>query len=111
MEKTSSLKKGYDFSRVYKNGKYFASKYVVLYFIVNKYDENRIGIVVTKKNGNSVRRNRIRRLIKESYRLNEFRVKIGYDLVFVSRKNQNIPKFKEIKSEIEYILKRLSLLK
>jgi ribonuclease P protein component len=111
MKNTSSLKKSNDFSKVYKKGKFNASKFIVLYCLKNGLDENRLGIVITKKIGKSVKRNRIRRIIKENYRLLENEVKIGYDLVFVSRKNQNIPDYKTIKKEILYILKRLNLTK
>ena len=51
----------------------------------NGLNVNRLGITVSKKVGNAVKRNRIRRHIFEAYRLNEQKLKVGYDFVFVAR--------------------------
>lgn len=58
---------------------------MVLYYRKNRGTENHLGITVSKKVGTAVVRNRIRRLIKENYRLNEERIVQGYDLVIVAR--------------------------
>ena len=68
---TESLKNNRDFQVVYKNGKSFANKYLVMYVLENGTGCNRLGISVSKKVGNSVVRHRVKRLIKESYRLHE----------------------------------------
>ena len=77
---TESLKKSKDFQLVYKSGNSFANKYLVMYKMKNDMEENRLGISVSKKVGNSVVRHRITRLIRESYRLNEEKFEKGYDL-------------------------------
>ena len=66
---SESLKKNYDFQQVYRKGKSYANKYLVMYVLENNMDKNRLGISVSKKVGNSVVRHRITRLIRESYRL------------------------------------------
>ena len=71
MENTVSIKNNREFVRVYKKGKFFAGKYIVLYILQNGLNINRLGITASKKTGNSVKRNRIKRLIRENYRLNE----------------------------------------
>ena len=72
------LKKNSDFQQVYKNGKSLANRYLVMYLKKNDLNENRIGISVSKKVGNSVIRHRITRLIRESYRLNKDKFNVGW---------------------------------
>ena len=71
MKFSESLKKNHQFQFVYKNGKSYANKYLVMYVKENGTDRNRIGISVSKKVGNSVVRHRVTRLVRESYRLHE----------------------------------------
>jgi len=110
MTNTVPLKKNYEFSRVYKNGRFSASKHLVVYVLDNKLQTNRLGITVSKKLGKAVTRNRIRRLIRENYRLMEGMVKRGYDLVIVSRKVDVIPSFYDIKKEMNYLLRKLDMI-
>ncbi len=58
---------------------------MVVYFKKNRYGQRRLGITVSKKVGNAVTRNRVRRLIKENYRLMEPEIRDGYDVVVVAR--------------------------
>ena len=71
MKFSQSLKKNRDFQNVYKKGTSFANSYLVMYILENGLQENRIGISVSKKVGNSVVRHHLTRLIRESYRLSE----------------------------------------
>ena len=80
-----SLKKTREFQKVYKKGKSFANKYLVMYILTNERTENRLGISVSKKVGNSVVRHRLTRLIRESYRLNKDLFIKGIDIVIVAR--------------------------
>ena len=82
---SESLKKNKDFQFVYKKGKSYANKYLVMYVIKNNSDKNRLGISVSKKVGNSVVRHRLTRLIREGYRLQESRFQKGLDIVVVCR--------------------------
>jgi ribonuclease P protein component len=106
---TLPLKKNSEFLRVYNKGKFYAGKIIVIHFIPNRSCTNRIGISVSKKAGNSVKRNRVRRLIKENYRLMENNIQTGFDIVFVYRNIEIIPHFKEIKNEMKYVFKKLGL--
>lgn len=85
MKKTLSLNCNGHFLRVYKTGEVFTGRLLVLYFRKNREGINRLGITVSKKVGCAVVRNRVRRLIKENYRLNEGKIRQGYDIVIVSR--------------------------
>lgn len=109
MNKTVPLKKNYEFLRAYKKGKFFVGKYITMYAIPNRSSSNRLGITVSKKFGNSVRRNRLRRLIKENYRLFEDFIKCGYDIVFVSRNTEEMPDFVSVKKEMKFLLKKLNV--
>ena len=80
-----SIKKTREFQKVYRNGKSFANKYLVMYILKNERTENRLGISVSKKVGNSVVRHRLTRLIRESYRLNKDLFIKGIDIVIVAR--------------------------
>ena len=82
---SESLKKNSDFQRVYKKGKSYANKYLVMYILRQDTQRNRIGISVSKKVGNSVVRHRLTRLIRESYRLNEKEFVGGLDMIVIAR--------------------------
>ena len=79
MKFSESLKKNIDFQNVYNNGRSFANKYLVMYILENGTQNNRIGISVSKKVGNSVIRHHITRLVRESYRLHEDMFNSGLD--------------------------------
>lgn len=108
---SESLKKNRDFQKVYQNGKSKANKYLILYYLENGSERNRIGISASKKVGNSVVRHRMCRLIRESYRLNENSLKAGYDFVCVVRPQAKDRNFHEIESALLHLLKLFGLIK
>ncbi len=95
---SESLKKTQQFNHVYKNGKYYANKYLVMYVLENELSVNRIGISVSKKVGNSVVRHRMTRLVRESYRLHEDIFNSGLDIVVVVRKDAALMTYAKIES-------------
>ena len=100
MEFTESLKKNRDFLRVYHKRKSRADARLVLYIRKNDTEKSRLGISVSRKVGNSVVRHRVKRLIKEAYRLHESGFKPGYDLVFVARSASAESTYREIESSV-----------
>jgi len=110
MEKTIALKKNYEFKRVFKRGRFFVGKHITIYVLENKSGFNKLGVAVGKVVGKSVKRNRFKRLIRESYRLHEPFLKTGFDIVFVAKKCETIPSFSEISAEMKHLLNRLGLL-
>jgi len=85
MKFTEGLRKNHEFQEVYKNGVSRANKYLVMYVSENNQDINRLGISVSKKVGNSVVRHRVKRLVKESYRLHEDIFNSGLNIVITAR--------------------------
>ena len=111
MNFSESLKKNSDFQVVYRRGRSYANKYLVMYVLENSSERNRLGISVSKKVGNSVVRHRITRLIRESYRLHENIFNSGLDIVVVARKGASSVKYAEIESALLHLGKLHKLLK
>ena len=103
MKFSESLKKKKDFQTVYRQGKSYANKYLVLYIMENQTEKNRIGISVSKKVGNSVVRHHLTRLIRESYRLQEECFQRGYDLVVIARQSAKDVTYKEMESALIHL--------
>lgn len=82
---TVSLKENAQFRRLYHRGATAGNRYLVLYCCRNRLEKSRIGITVSAKLGHAVARNRLRRRLREIYRLNESRFHVGYDIVVVAR--------------------------
>lgn len=90
---------------MYKNGKSYANRYLVMYIKENGLGINRIGISVSKKVGNSVVRHRVTRLIRESYRLHENIFNSGLDMVIVARTSTAFVSFYEIEKSLLHLSK------
>lgn len=110
MDNTISLNENRQFRRVYQKGKSFVNSLLVIYFLKNGSNRNRLGIAVNKKVGKAVVRNRVRRLVKESYRLKEKEIKKGYDIVFVSRVRARESSYDAVNKAMHHLLKRAGLL-
>lgn len=80
-----TLKKNSDFRRLYSKGKSAVNPYMVVYCRRNRGSVNRLGYTVSTKLGHAVQRNRVRRRLREIYRLNADRLKSGWDIVIVAR--------------------------
>ena len=93
-----SISKNFEFLNVYHHGKSYANRYLVMYVMKNDSDNDRFGITVSKKVGNSVVRHRVTRLIRESIRLNEEKFAKGYDIVIIARNTAKGKKYSDIAS-------------
>lgn len=105
MEKKHRIRKNMEFKQVYKTGKSYGNRNLVLYISKNKLEHTRIGFTVTKKIGNAVVRNRVRRMMKEICRLNFHKIKPGYDLIFISKKSVVGMEYDELEKSVFHILK------
>ena len=83
MRKIKTLKMNYEFKNVFERGKFYIGKQVSIYILKNKKKFNVIGIAVSTKQCGAVQRNRIKRLIRENYRILKNDLKQGYDIVFL----------------------------
>ena len=85
MDSRSTLKKNYEFRRLYDKGRSAATAYLVVYCRKNGSTQNRVGFTVSTKLGGAVVRNRVRRRLREIYRLSLDRLSPGFDMVVVAR--------------------------
>ena len=126
------IKKSSDFTRVMKKGKWFSGDFMTMYVmkndgskwrtmcaatkvnsIVDFQNLNRLGIAVSKKfSKSSVKRNRVKRLIKESYRLQENGILKGYSIVFLWKNHVEYDKvcFETISADLLKCMKKANLL-
>ena len=111
MQFSESLKKNHQFQFVFRNGKSYANKYLVMYVKENGLDKNRIGISVSKKVGNSVVRHRVTRLVRESYRLHESIFNSGLDIVIVARGSAATVGYNEVESALLHLGKLHKIIK
>lgn len=103
MKNSESMKKNQDFQIIYKHGKSYANKLLVMYVLKNNLNKNRFGISVSKKVGNSIVRHRLTRLIRESYRLNEQLFLNGLDMVVIARPGAKGKSYKEIEKALLHL--------
>jgi len=107
---TDTLKKNYEFRRLYSKGKSAATPFLVVYARKSKRHTNRIGFTVSNKLGNAVKRNRARRRMREVYRLNRERLKNGWDIILVARHRTLTASWKELNDTFFKLCRKLSLL-
>ena len=69
------------FRRVYDEGRKFQARYFIAFVLATDDERTRLGITATRKIGNSVERNRARRLLREAFRKNRWLVPKGVDIV------------------------------
>lgn len=110
MVSTKSLKQNHLFRRLYQKGKSSAGRCLVVYCRKNGLDYNRLGLTTGTKLGHAVVRNRIRRRIREAYRLSESSYALGYDIVVVARHRAADADFREIESCLHTQFRKLGIM-
>ena len=99
MKYTVSLKENRVFRRLYAKGRSAVSPTMVLYCRKNGRRENRLGLTTGTKLGHAVVRNRVRRRLREIYRLQEHRLSPGYDIVVVARVRAVYSRYAELERD------------
>lgn len=110
MRYTVTIKKNRDFRRLYATGKSAANAYLAVYCRKNRTAGNRLGLTVGTRVGKAVVRNRVRRLIRESYRLREERLLRGYDIVVVARSRAAEATYRKIDGALGALFGKLGLM-
>lgn len=111
MKKTVSLKDNHLFRRLYQKGKTGADGRLALYVRRNGRTGNRLGLTVSTKVGCAVVRNRVRRRLREIYRLHEGVLQDGMDVVVVARVRAAHSSYRQLEGSFLKLADRLSLLK
>ena len=102
------IRKRRDFLTVYQQGVRSYSEYFTVIASRNQTGISRLGITVSKKVGNAVQRNRIKRLIREYFRLNRSRLSTPQDIVVIAKKDASLLKYQDICRELEsHLIKNL----
>lgn len=109
MKHTVSMKENYLFRRLYAKGKSAAAASLAVYVRPNHSQRNRLGITVSAKMGKAVRRNRIRRRIREAYRIHEHQMVPGWDIVVVARTRAVYAPYAELERALLTLLDKLGV--
>jgi ribonuclease P protein component len=89
-----------DFRRVMKSGKKFPSRNFILFSQKNENQFHRLGIVVKKEVGRATYRNRIKRYLREFFRLHKDRIEGSFDLIILVRKGCGVQRYREAEEEL-----------
>lgn len=110
MKPSVTLKENYEFRRLYQKGASAVGGCMVIYCRRNRLGRNRLGITVSVKIGNAVKRNRARRRLREVFRLNSPCLRQGWDMVLVARGRTLTAPWKELNDTFLRLCKKLELL-
>ena len=108
--RTPPLRMNYEFSRIYRKGRFVAGRHVVLHYLRRPGNPKRLGVTTSRQVRSSVRRNRIKRLLRESYRQIENQIPEGYDLILVGRNSTELPDYDQIRTDVLKLLRRAKLI-
>ena len=98
-KKIERLRVSYQFKRVYDKGRRYNSPLFTFFVIKNNEPVSRLGVTVTRKVGNSVERNRCKRILREIFRQNKKLLIDHYDLVFNVKKAMIQTPYQEVLTE------------
>lgn len=103
--KNERLRRRSEFSALFQSGKRIHSEYLTVILSTNSSGMRRLGLVVGKKVGKAaVRRNRMKRLLREFFRLNKHRLPASQDILIVARKDFSFMKYRDLCHELEKVL-------
>lgn len=109
------IKKNEDFQSAYSKGQKYFGHYFLLYIKKNNLNNNRFGVVVSKKTGNAICRVRLKRLFREIFREQESSIISSYDYVFIAKRTAGEKfrelKCQELKKDVLKVFKKAGLLK
>ena len=112
MKKTKMLKKNYEFKNVLSKGKYYSAKNIEVFIKDNNKNYNFLGLAISVKTAKAVKRNKIKRLIRENYKILEPQIKDGKSIVFLWKKKVDTKNatFENIKSDMNNIFEKANII-
>ena len=112
MKNTIMLKKNYEFKNLFSKGKFYYGTYIHMYIKKTNSNYNKLGIAISKKQGKAVKRNRIKRLIRENYKNFENKIEKGINILIVINKEKDIKKitYNNIEENFYSTLKKANVL-
>ncbi|WP_062051969.1 ribonuclease P protein component [Bacillus sp. JCM 19034] len=111
MKSEQRIKKSQEFSIVFKRGQSVANRQFVLYTLWKKeQSEFRLGLSVSKKVGNAVTRNRVKRYIRECFRIKQDLIKNQYDYIVIARNPTAKMSYHEVEKSLMHVLKKAKVL-
>jgi ribonuclease P protein component len=105
--KHEHLRRPADFQRVYDRRRSVSDEWLIVYACENGLPHLRVGLSVSRKVGNAVRRNRLRRLYREAFRLTRSEMPGGLDLVLIPRKKED-PELESLKKALPQLVGQLA---
>ena len=109
MQFTCSIKQNYEFRRVYNAGKSGATGLIAVYCKRGRPGVSRLGVTVGTKVGKAVIRNKVRRRLKEIYRLHEPELRRGFDIVIVARVKSRGATYRQLEKDFLRLADKLDL--
>lgn len=108
MKKTKMLKKNYEFSKVFSNGTYYSARAIEAFILNNRQKSNYLGLAISVKSGHAYQRNRLKRLLRENYRMLEEQIVPGITIVFLLKKKSKIEEvdYYQVKQDMLEILQK-----
>ncbi len=110
MKSANTLKLNKDFKRLYYRGKCVVTRSCVVYMSKNRLGRNRLGLTCGKTVGKATKRNRAKRLMRESYRLLSPELKSGYDIVIIARTRIIDKKCGDVLKDVRYAFSKLGMM-
>ena len=98
-----------DFLFLFKKGKRYKGKNFILIYLSRETDFSRMAVIVSKKIGNAVVRNKIKRRMRALFRTNKERIKGSFDLIFIVKKEIREANWQTIKKDYLLTLKHICM--
>ena len=106
LSKEYRLTRRNQFTYVYKKGESSPAKNLILIYVKSKSNSLKVGFSVSKKIGNSVVRNKVKRRLREAFRTRLQNIQVGYNYIVIARQGIVENSYKEIANSLEYVLKK-----